>query len=104
MKEHTSNASPAKSLLEELENFRSAGHATLGALLADFNARLDTIKALVADLEAGGDIPPKKLRDVRDMLVMLSHPGMKPEKGRLRDVRKMESISDDLEMMVEGWN
>lgn len=104
MKEPSSNASPAKSLLGEIENFRAAGHATLNAIRADFDARLDTIKALVAELEAAGEIPPNKLRDVRDMLVILSHPRMKPEKGRLRDIKKMESISEDLEMMVEGWN
>jgi hypothetical protein len=104
MKEPTSNASPAKSLLQEIEDFRSAGHTTLDAIRSDIDGRLDAIKALVADLEAAGDIPPKKLRDIRDMLVILSHPRMKPEKGRLRDVKKMESIAEDLEMMVEGWN
>lgn len=104
MKEPTSNTTPAKSLLDEIEGFRAAGHTTLDAIRADIDGRLDAVKALVADLESSGEIPPKKLRDIRDMLVILSHPRMKPEKGRLRDVKKMESIAGDLEMMVENWH
>jgi len=104
MKTPTVEASPAKALLEAIDQFRSAGHGTLDAARANFDLRLDGIKSLVADLGAAEKIPQKKLRDIRDMYTILSEPRMKPEKGRLKDLKKMDSVSDDLEMMVEHWS
>ncbi|MFZ4777485.1 MAG: hypothetical protein ACOYM3_19120 [Terrimicrobiaceae bacterium] len=103
MKNPTSEASPAKTLLEEIKNFREAGHGTLDAVRAHFDSRLDGITSLLENLGAVDEIPPRKLRDIRDMLTILSDPRMKPPKGRLKDLKKMESIPDDLEMMVERW-
>lgn len=103
MKTPTSEASPAKTLLEEMKNFRVAGHGTLEAVRANFDTRLDRLQSLVENVGAADDIPPRQLRDIRDMLTILSDPRMKPPKGRLKDLKKMESIPDDLEMMVERW-
>ena len=37
------------------------------------------------------------------MLTLLRNSGVKPEKGRRKDLKKLDSISDDLTMMVENW-
>ena len=103
MKTPSSEASPAKTLLEEIEHFRASGHGTIDAVRANFDSRLDGIKSLLENLGAPEEIPQRKLRDIRDMLTLLSNPRIKPEKGRLKDLKKMGSISDDLEMMVEHW-
>jgi len=104
MKTPTSEASPAKTLLEEIEHFRTSGHGTLDAVRANFDCRLDGIKSLLENLGPSEEISQRKLRDIRDMLTLLSDPRIKPEKGRLKDLKKMGSISDDLEMMVERWS
>jgi len=103
MKTPSSDASPAKTLLEEIEHLRTSGHGTLDAFRSNFDRRLDGIKALLENLGAPEEIPHRKLRDIRDMLTLLSNPRIKPEKGRLKDLKKMGSISDDLEMLVEHW-
>ncbi len=103
MKTPSAEASPVKTLLEEIGNFRAAGHGTLDAVRENFDSRLDRIKSLLESLGSVDDIPQRKLRDIREMLTILSDPRMKPPKGRLKDLKKMESIPDDLEMMVEQW-
>jgi hypothetical protein len=104
VKTQKSGASPAKALLEEIEHFRTSGHGTIDVVRAQFDRRLDGIKTLLENLGAPEEIPQRKLRDIRDMLTILSDPRIKPEKGRLKDLKKMGSISDDLEMMVERWS
>ena len=103
MKTPTAEASPAKTLLEEIEHFRTAGHQTLDAVRASFDSRLDGIKSLLENIGPADDIPQRKLREIRDMLTILSNPRIKPEKGRTKDLKKMGAICDDLEMMVERW-
>jgi len=104
VKTQNSGASPAKALLEKIEDFRTSGHGTLDVVRAHFDRRLDGIKSLLENLGEPEGIPQRKLRDIRDMLTILSDPRIKPEKGRLKDLKKMGAISDDLEMMVERWS
>ena len=104
MKTPPAEASPAKTLLEQIGHFRTAGHGTLDAVRRSFDSRLDGIKSLLENIGPADDIPQKKLRDIRDMLTILSDPRMKPEKGRPKDLKKMGAICDDLEMMVERWS
>jgi len=96
-------ASPAKALLEEMELFRSACHETLHVIGLKFNERLDGIKSHVEGLGPVDAISSGKLRDIRDMLTLLHHADVKPEKGRRKDLKKLDSISSDLAMMVEQW-
>jgi hypothetical protein len=44
-----------------------------------------------------------KIRDLRDMLTMLNHRQVKADKGRRKDLKKMESIVKDLGMLIENW-
>jgi len=104
MKNSTAEASPAKTLLEEIEHFRAAGHGAHDAARSNFDCRLDGIKSLVENLGTPEKIPQKKMRDIRDMLTLLRDPRIKPGKGRLKDLKKLGSLSDDLEMMVEHWS
>ncbi|MEI6278201.1 MAG: hypothetical protein WCQ16_02310 [Verrucomicrobiae bacterium] len=104
MEKATAEASPAKTLLEEIEVFRAAGHGTLDAIGANFDAQLDGIKSLVLNLGPVDGLPSKKLRDIRDMLTLLYSADVKPEKGRRKDLKKMTSILADLTMMVERWS
>ncbi len=103
MKTGTTEASPAKALLEELESFRGLCHGTLNAIGARMDEQIDAVKFRVAALGAAEDLPTGKIRDIRDMLTLLRNSGVKPEKGRRKDLKKLDSISEDLTMMIENW-
>lgn len=104
MNDSIASASPAKTLTEEIEIFRASGHATLDAVRAKFNARLDRMNVILGDLGQADGIPQKRVRDIRDMMGVLGNAGMKPAKGRLKDLKTMASICNDLEMTVERWS
>lgn len=103
MKTELTEASPAKALLEELEVFRGVCHGTLHSIGARLDEQIDAIRVRVDGLGSGEDVPSGKNRDIRDMLTLLRNAGVKPEKGRRKDLKKLDSISDDLSMMVENW-
>ena len=103
MKTGQTEASPAKALLEELELFRGICRGTLSSIGARLDEQIDAIRARVEALGAGEDVPSGKNRDIRDMLTLLRNAGIKPEKGRRKDLKKLDSISEDLTMMVENW-
>ncbi len=97
------SASPAKTLTEQIEIFRASGHVTLDAVREKFNARLDRMNVILANLGQADGIPQKRVRDIRDMMGVLGNAEMKPAKGRLKDLKTMASICNDLEMTVEHW-
>ena len=103
MKPELTEASPAKALLEELEVFRGNCRGTLDSIGARLSEQIDAIKFRIEALGSGGDVPSGKNRDIRDMLTLLRNAGIKPEKGRRKDLKKLDSISEDLTMMVENW-
>ncbi|MFA7233872.1 MAG: hypothetical protein WC076_07155 [Terrimicrobiaceae bacterium] len=103
MKTGLPEASPAKALLEELELFRGICHGTLDSIGAKLDQQIDAIKFRVGALGAGENVSSGKNRDIRDMLTLLRNAGVKPEKGRRKDLKKLDSISEDLTMMVEHW-
>ena len=103
MKTGLTEASPAKALLEELELFRGGCHGILDSIGARLDEQVDVIKFRVEALGSGEVVPSGKNRDIRDMLTLLRNAGIKPEKGRRKDLKKLDSISDDLTMMVAHW-
>ena len=103
MKNRLIEASPAKALLEELELFRVLSHETLAAMRSRLDEQIDLIKFRVEALGSGEDTPSGKNRDIRDMLTLLRNAGVKPEKGRRKDLKKLDTSSEDLKMMVEHW-
>lgn len=103
MKTGLTEASPAKALLEELEIFRGVCHGTLDSIGTRLDEQLDAIKLRIEAPGSGSEVSSGKNRDIRDMLTLLRNAGVKPEKGRRKDLKKLDSISDDLTMMVENW-
>ena len=103
MKTGQTEASPAKSLLEELELFRGVCRGTLNSIGTRLDEQIDSIRVRVEALGSGEEVPSGKNRDIRDMLTLLRNAGIKPEKGRRKDLKKLDSISEDLTMMVENW-
>jgi hypothetical protein len=103
MKTGSTEASPAKALLRELEGFQCLCHASMNTVLARMDERVATVKARVEALGAGSKIPNAKNHDIRDMLTLLGHAAVHPEKARRKDLKKLDSITDDLIEIAERW-
>lgn len=97
------DTSPAKLLLEEIEVFRSTFRTALDAYALRIDEELTAIRSKIEEVGGINGIPSSKIRDIRDMLTLLHNVDVKPEKGRRKDLKKLDSIANDLAMMVESW-
>ena len=103
MSSNKQEASPVKSLTAEIGTFRALFKATLDGHAARMDRDLDTILEKVGALGDADKISAGKLRDIRDMLTLLRHLDVKPDKGRRKDLKKLDSVADDLAMLIENW-
>lgn len=96
-----SDASPAKSLVDDLVKLRRTLRQTARA----YTQRLDQEIGLVMEWAhasgANGDIPRSRLRDLGDMISMVRKVEAKPEKGRKKDLKKIDAVVTDLRFFVE---
>lgn len=109
-------ASPFKSAAEELDALRK----TLRAACQQFAKRLDMeiirVRERVAvageqhTASAKNDAVKRvvvpgssQLYDVRDMITLLRTLEVKPTAGRRKDLKKIESLVDELRLLVERW-
>lgn len=91
---------------------KAAGEA-LDGLQADFRSALETyasridaeIDGIRKAIQAQEKKPPSqaKLRDLRDMLTLLRKFQIKPEKGRRKDLKKIDTLIGDLTLLIENW-
>lgn len=102
MKADDQEASPAKAVVEELETFRVAFHHVMETYAARIDGELSRISEAVKGAN-GQKIPGAKLRDLRDMLTVLRHAQVKADKGRRKDLKKIDSLVGDLAMLIENW-
>ena len=93
--------SPAKSVLEELEELRAILHESVARyqlrLEGEIDAVVEVVQANKEDTSSG------KIRDARDMLTILRNMDLKVEKGRRKDLRKIESVLGDIALLTEKW-
>jgi len=96
-------ASPLKSAAEEIAFLRHLFHTALAAYGSAIEADIAKLQATL-----GNDVSEKKMsaariRDARDIVTLIRTLEIKPEKGRRRDLKKIESIVEDLKQIMETW-
>jgi hypothetical protein len=96
-------ASPMKAVLQELEALQSSFHEALDSYSARFDADVSHVQQLVTKEIELGTPNQGKIRDLRDMLTLLRHLRPKKSKIRRKDLRKYESVLEDLRDMVDRW-
>ncbi len=96
-------SSPTKSVSGELDRLRAEFRAALESYATRIEEEISGVQQRVEALESKKKIPPAKLRDIRDMLTLLRKFSIKPEKGRRKDLKKIDSLVGDLSMLVEHW-
>ena len=94
-------SSPAKSAVQELIRLRSAFREAVEAYVSRIDSEIGQVQKSVEALD--GKISGSKMRDLRDMLTLLRNTQIKSEKGRRKDIKKIDSLVGDLQMLVEHW-
>lgn len=88
--------SPARHLESELLHLR----AELRQTMRSYGARLETqLAQSLAALHASAppeELPRERLHQLRDLTAMVRKRKVKPEKGRRKDLRKIDSLITDL--------
>ena len=90
------NGSPARLLESELTKLRRELRETLRV----YSARLEIqLAQSVAALKSNGSIdelPRDRIHALRDLTIMVRKRRVKPEKGRRKDLRKIDSLISDV--------
>jgi hypothetical protein len=87
--------SPVTMLAEELAILRRDLRATIRAYAARLEIDLAESMAAVSSKRAEA-LSREQLHDIRDLTIMVRKRKLKPEKGRRKDLRKIDSIIRDL--------
>ena len=103
--------SPAKSVTEELRTLRQLFDSVVAGYSTRIHRELDVITKAVNGLEFTDDgalrhkngAAAGNLRDLRDMLSLLRNLQVRPEKGRRKDLKKIDTTVGDLQLLIEHW-
>ncbi len=101
MKSDGSEASPSKAVVSELQDLRAELREAASSYAARLDAEIERVRAAVES--SAGDAAGSKVRDLRDMLTLLRHRQIRADKGRRKELKKIESVIGDLAMLIENW-
>ena len=88
--------SPATMLAEELASLRRDLRATVRAYAARLEIDLAESLAAIASSKGAETLSRDQVHEIRDLTIMLRKRKLKPEKGRRKDLRKIDSLIRDL--------
>ena len=95
--------SPMKSLAEELEFVRKAYRESIQVYSRRVEAQLTALRDTVLKQTKNPNPSPAQLRDLRDMITLCRTLDLKPEKGRRKDLKKIDTLLDELQVLVQNW-
>jgi hypothetical protein len=93
--------SPVTMLTDELDAVRRDLRRAIRAYAARLELDLAESIAVVTRYKRAEDLPRERLHDIRDLTIMMRKRKLKPEKGRRKDVRKLDSLIRDLQSIVQ---
>ena len=92
--------SPAKLLESELEKLRRDLRATVRAYAARLEVGLAESRAALEASKPAEELSRERLHQLRDLTILVRKRRLKPEKGRRKDLRKIDSLIEDLQLLV----
>ena len=98
-----SDASPVKSVARELRTLRRDLKEVGRHYLQRIESELAEVLTAVDSLGAIENVPASKIRDLRDMTILLRGLQIKAEKGRRKDLKKIDSIIGELRLFLDRW-
>ena len=87
-------------LTDELDSVRRDLRRTIRAYAARLELDLAESIAAVTRYKRGEELSQERLHDIRDLTIMMRKRKLKPEKGRRKDVRKLDSLIHDLQSIA----
>ena len=98
------SALPLQTVAEELAFLRKTFRDLVGTYAAQIEGDVTQLHAAVmADAASKKKLPGSRVTDLRDMLMLLRSLEVKPAKGRRRDLKKVETLVEDLRAIVDRW-
>jgi predicted translin family RNA/ssDNA-binding protein len=97
------DVSPAKSFAEEVEILRKSFRACLDVYASRVESELSHIKEAAVAKSQAAQLSQNIIRDLRDMITLCRTLDIKPEKGRRKDLKKIDSLIEELTLMVDNW-
>ena len=88
-------------LTDELDAVRRDLRRTIRAYAVRLELDLAESIAAVTRYKGGEDLSRERLHDIRDLTIMMRKPKLKPEKGRRKDVRKLDCLIRDLHLIAQ---
>jgi hypothetical protein len=97
----TREVSPVTMLTDELDAVRRDLRRTIRAYAARLELDLAESIAAVTRYKRAEDLSRERLHDIRDLTIMMRKRKLKPEKGRRKDVRKLDLLIRDLHSITQ---
>ena len=94
------NTSPARMLESELEKLRQDLRATVRAYAARLEVGLAESRAALEASKPAEELSRERLHELRELTILVRKRKLKPEKGRRKDLRKIDSLIEDLQLLV----
>jgi len=94
---------PIKPVLEELAFLRRTFREVLSHYSASIEGEIAHIANLVTNEGEEKKTVKERAHELRDILMLLRSLDVKPDKGRRRDLKKIETLLEDLRTIVERW-
>jgi hypothetical protein len=95
--------SPMKSLAEELEFVRKSFRESIAVYSTRVDSQLAKIRDAVLEQTEHASLPPAQIRDLRDMITLCRTLDLKPEKGRRKDFKKIDTLVEELHLLIQNW-
>ena len=96
--------SPVHVLEAELEQLRRDLRATVRAYAARLEIDLAESRAALCSLKPVDALPRERMNEIRDLMIHVRKRKLKPEKGRRKDLRKIDSLIEDLQLLMPRRN
>ncbi len=95
--------SPAVLLQRDLQELRKDFRATIRKYVAQVEGDIGELLAQVEKQVAAKKLSQERMRDYRDISAALRKLKLKPEKGRRKDLKKVDLLVADLKDLASGW-
>jgi hypothetical protein len=103
-KPKSASALPFKTVTEELAFLRKIFRDLVAAYTSQFEAEIAHVHTVVqAEAESKTKLPGSRASDVRDLLMLLRSLEVKPNKGRRRDLKKIENLIEEMRRITDRW-
>lgn len=95
---------PVTPALEELAFVRKAFHDVMAHYAARIEGDLNAIREAVAMIAGQRKVSEDRVSGLRDVLLILREVEVKPEKGRRRDIKRIESAVAEMRRIADAWD